>query len=638
MAENLDIIIRATDQTAGAFSTITGKVGDLGNKAAGVASKGFSGLQSAVGTGLKAAAGLGIGALVGLGVAFRDSVGLAKIQIDAEKQLAAVLKSTGEAAGLNAKELKDMASSLQNVTNFGDEAIIGGESLLLTFTGIGKDVFPAATETMLDMSQALGQDLKSSAIQLGKALNDPVAGVSALSRVGVSFTEQQKEQIKAMTEAGDVAGAQKLILAELGKEFGGSARAMADPLTQLSNSWGDLKEVVGGLVIPIFNNLAQTVMPVINTVIGEFSRGMEATGSIVGGVMEVLDNFLPEEMLDRIWNVVDAFGEFFQAAGDYGVFAGLMEVLDNFLPDEVIEQIWQLADSFSGLVEQISSKFNLSDIFIALGVVLATIIIPAIAGLIATITPVILVFAAIVTAVMLLRKAWETNFLGIREFVAEAMTKIQAIIKLVLDKVKALWDGNGKETSALIRGIWQYIQDAIKFAMDTILSILDIAMAVLSGDWQAAWDGVLSIVSGVWELLKSLWSNVLSNLWALIKNVDWGGLGSSIIHGIAAGISAAAGAIGSALLGAVTSAWQSAKNFLGINSPSKLFAEMGRQTMTGMAAGITGASYMPANAAVGAMSNTYTNAYHFNINGAQSPMTVASEVGKVLDTRRRRGM
>lgn len=99
--------------------------------------------------------------------------------------------------------------------------------MLLTFTNIGKDVFPDATSTMLDMATAMNggltpsaEQLKGTSIQLGKALNDPISGISALSKVGVTFTEQQKKQIEAMVQAGDAAGAQKLILAELGREFG----------------------------------------------------------------------------------------------------------------------------------------------------------------------------------------------------------------------------------------------------------------------------------------------------------------------------------------------------------------------------------------------------------------------------------
>lgn len=161
-------------------------------------------------------------------------------------QLEARLRSTGGAAGLAKQELLDMASGLQAVTTYGDESIITAQSLLLTFTKIGRDVFPTALETVLDMSTAMGQDLKSSAIQLGKALNDPIEGVSALTRVGVQFTEAQKDTIERLVETGKTAEAQKIILAELETQMGGSARAARDTLggalEGLKNAFGDLLE------------------------------------------------------------------------------------------------------------------------------------------------------------------------------------------------------------------------------------------------------------------------------------------------------------------------------------------------------------------------------------------------------------
>jgi phage-related minor tail protein len=166
-------------------------------------------------------------------------------------QLEQTLRSTQGAAGLTRDELLEMASAMQQVTTYGDEAVIPAQSLLLTFTKIGREVFPRALETVLDMSTAMGQDLKSSAIQLGKALNDPIQGVAALSRVGVQFTEQQKEQIKTLVESGRIVDAQKMILAELETQMGGSARAARETLggsiQALKNAFGDLLEAKGGL-------------------------------------------------------------------------------------------------------------------------------------------------------------------------------------------------------------------------------------------------------------------------------------------------------------------------------------------------------------------------------------------------------
>jgi phage-related minor tail protein len=136
-----------------------------------------------------------LGAVGGLGAVTLGIRAIANATIEAEKaqaQLNAVLKSTGGAAGLSAGELNKMADSLQAITTFDDEAITGAQSLLLTFTNVGRDVFPDATKAILDMSVAMGQDLKSSTVQVGKALNDPIAGITALTRVGVTFTQAQK--------------------------------------------------------------------------------------------------------------------------------------------------------------------------------------------------------------------------------------------------------------------------------------------------------------------------------------------------------------------------------------------------------------------------------------------------------------
>ena len=193
------------------------------------------------------------GVLAGLGISL-GAVATLKRFVDATitqqkavAQLEQVIKSTGGAAGLTSRELLDMAGALQKVTTYGDEATIAAQSILLTFTSIGRDVFPDALATVLDMSTALGQDLKASAIQVGKALQDPIIGVGALRKVGVNFSAAQAEVIKKLVETGHAADAQRLILKELSVEFGGSARAARDTLggalAALQNALGDLFEV-----------------------------------------------------------------------------------------------------------------------------------------------------------------------------------------------------------------------------------------------------------------------------------------------------------------------------------------------------------------------------------------------------------
>ncbi len=169
-------------------------------------------------------------AAIGAGMVFKKIVDGA---VDAQKSMAQVqvaIKSTGGAAGMSAVEIDKMANAMKRQTGIDDDLIKSMASVLLTFTKVGKEVFPQATKAIIDMSVRMGGDLQGAAVQVGKALNDPIKGMTALSKVGVSFTENQKAAVKQMVETGHAMDAQKLILKELQTEFGGAAAAARDTL------------------------------------------------------------------------------------------------------------------------------------------------------------------------------------------------------------------------------------------------------------------------------------------------------------------------------------------------------------------------------------------------------------------------
>lgn len=188
-------------------------------------------------------------------------------QARAVKLLENNLKATGGAAGLTSEQIQKFASQRQSMTNFGDEATIAGASILATFKEIKGPIFLEALSTAQDMSEAFGTDLKGSMIQLGKALNNPIQGMAALADVGVSFTESQKAQIKSMQEAGDLAGAQKVILGELAGEVGGAAEALRSPWVGVTNAFGDFQEEIWDLIEGGGGGLLDWVTSLINQMI-----------------------------------------------------------------------------------------------------------------------------------------------------------------------------------------------------------------------------------------------------------------------------------------------------------------------------------------------------------------------------------
>jgi hypothetical protein len=190
--------------------------------------------------------------IVALGAA---SIKAFDAQEKAIAQVEAGLKSTGNTVGFTSEKLQQMASDLQKTTLFGDEEILkGATAQLLTFTNITGEQFAKTQEIALDLATRLDGDLKSASIMLGKALNDPVANLSALSRAGIQFSKEQKETIKSLVETNQLAEAQTIILAELEKQYGGSAEAAAKagmgPIKQLQNQLSDLSEQIGARLIP----------------------------------------------------------------------------------------------------------------------------------------------------------------------------------------------------------------------------------------------------------------------------------------------------------------------------------------------------------------------------------------------------
>jgi len=206
-------------------------------------------------------------------------------QAKAIAQVEAGIKSTGGAAGFTSKQLQKMASELQAKTLFGDEEILkGATSQLLTFTNIAGDQFARTQLAALNLATKLDEDLKSSSIKLGKALNDPVKNLNALAKSGIQFSEEQKAVIKSLVETNRLAEAQTLILDELENQYGGSAEAAtkagAGGLKQLQNRLGDTMEEIGEQLLPIVIKLADK----INNLLTAFSKLSQETKETALGI------------------------------------------------------------------------------------------------------------------------------------------------------------------------------------------------------------------------------------------------------------------------------------------------------------------------------------------------------------------
>ena len=513
--------------------------------------KNFSSAMKGVGSSTDGLLGKFKGLAIGVGAA----LGAAKIadwagdqikslaRIDQiNQQTASAIKATGGAAQVSSQHIQNLAGSLENHTATEAESIQEGANLLLTFKGIqnqagkGNDIFDQTTKTLVDMSRAMGTEPKAAAIQLGKALNDPTKGLTALTRVGVTFTDQQKSQIESMQKTGDVAGAQKIILAELNSEFGGSGAAYAksyqgqiDLLGHAFGTFGEtllsgvmpaLGTTVGGLA-KFLNKISEAGGPV-DTLSKAIGSGLSKGLSVIGGLFSdvgtavgpLSQSFAP--LLPALIGVVTAFsplGIVLQAllpvlpvltaalAQTGAVLAGaLAQALIALAP--VIIGVTQAVVAF--IVPILSSKDAVLTIVGALIAVKAGMLaFQAVQGVMTAFATVTKVAAA---AQVLFNLALAANPIGIVIAVIAALVA-GLIFFFTQTKVgQQIWANFTK----FLGEAWTNVVNFIKTAITVLQVAINVAFNAISSVIRTVWSGIVSFVTTYVNALKTVITNVIA--------------------------------------------------------------------------------------------------------------------------------
>lgn len=461
-------------------------------------------------------------------------------------QLAAGIKSTGNAANVTVDGLNNLASSIQGYSGQTDDSIVKSEQLLLTFTnvkngvGAGNDIFNQATKATADMAAKMGGDASSSAIQLGKALNDPVKGITALTRVGVSFTEQQKNQIKSMVAAGDTMGAQKIILGELNKEFGGAASAYGQSLPgmidRMKRSWEDLTQTLASTLLPIINPILQGVLNLFKMVqpyVQQFADKFTGLGVSIGDVGPVIA----------------------QVTSLFSPFGLVLKALQPILPD--------LIKSVSGLASQISDF--LGSAFKQVMPLVMQIAAQLIQLTVSVIRPLLPVAGQLIQAVIKLAEA-------ILPVVGSLLPPMVSLLKALLPVVMPLASFLSSVLVVAIKLVAGVLVTVINAVTNTITWFSKLTASVANSG---------SGISDWFKKLPSLILNAVSNAGQWLVDA-----GKNIIQGLINGISSMIGSVTRTVTGIGSSVVNTFKSLLGIHSPSVVFHGFGTNIADGLANGM----------------------------------------------------
>ncbi|MGE4465867.1 phage tail length tape measure family protein [Sphaerochaeta sp.] len=329
-----DLRIKVSSDTAQAEAGLK-KVGSaIDGMGTGKAAKDMgSYAASLVRTGI-AAAGISLSLAKVVSTA-KEAISLYAIQAKAETSLAAAIRATGQESEYTIGELKELASSLQSVTNYGDEAILPITQLMLQTKKIGSDIMPQATEAVLDMSTALGNGVSENARKLARALANPVEGISLLKESMVILSGEQQASIRKFVEQGDVAKAQKIILDQLAATYGGLARAQGEldvsKIEQISNTIGDIKENLGQTIIDSLSPAMTWLLEKLQDVNDKIAQANRESGLVSPSDMS-------NDELHRTWEAltskVERYRDQVEKAKDIGDFS--TEILAQGFLDEIL--------------------------------------------------------------------------------------------------------------------------------------------------------------------------------------------------------------------------------------------------------------------------------------------------------------
>lgn len=415
---------------------------------------------------------------------------------DALAQVESRLESMGGASGKSAKQLQESAKALQGLSTFDDDDIMRNvTNALLTFGRVSGEQFDRGQRAAVDMATSLKMDLQSAAVLVGKALNDPIKGITALGRAGVQLTNDQKASIRTAVEQNRIFDAQKIILGELETQFKGAGEAArsAVPGADAIDSWREFQETIGAVVLRVIEAVEPMVVRILDA-FNSLSPGFQQAIVVIGAIVAAIGPLL--------WA--------------FGAFAGALA---------------NLAPYWAAFLEGVSAAMSAAGVT-GLGAVLR--------GIVATFAPWIAAIIAVVAAMWEFRAVIFDAFGSVVAlFQAEVLPAFQRLFGAIGDLFTSLMTGPlgdfvrfvgwaAAEIVALFvkvagGGIAMFVSivvDTLANVITFVGNVVDVVNALIRGDWAGAWqeavdlvtdaiDGILQVVEhlvpGVTDAARAAW-------------------------------------------------------------------------------------------------------------------------------------
>lgn len=293
----LDDVKKSADKVSDSFSGIKSPLTSITNGAKGLASSIFS-LPTLV---------------AGFASAFVGSevVKAAEEQEDSINRLNVALSAAGNYSEATSQHFQDFASSIQRTTRFSDDQVLSNAGLLESITRLNGDGLEKALSASINLSSAMGIDLETAVRTVGKAAE---GNVSSLKKFGI--------QVKTgATDTETFSNALLVLNAKFGDAAKGDIQTFSGSTTRLKNSFGEVKESIGNLIIQnptvlsIVNAMDQIFIKLVSTIDKNKDSIIKLSSNAIKGLLEGFA-FMTQSIsfVVKAFNVATDFGLAFHNA------------------------------------------------------------------------------------------------------------------------------------------------------------------------------------------------------------------------------------------------------------------------------------------------------------------------------------
>lgn len=565
--------------------------------------KSFAGkIKGLIGPALTAASIVAVGRFAQAAIVAAEDVQKANNRIEQINKSMGLFGKESEAV---TKRLIEYAQANELTLATDAEQIKLTQAKLLTFKNLAQTAdqtggaFDRATAAAIDLAAAGFGSAETNATQLGKALQDPIKGITALARSGVTFTQTEKDKIKALMESGKVLEAQDMVLKAIETQVGGTAAATATATEKMKLGFDNISESFGALLLPGFEKFVDAMnTKVVPVITGFFDAVREGNGGdFIGDLLKKANDSINAWIQGGgISRLIEQFFAFRQALIDT-LITSLPNIITQ-LANSIVAALPQIVQTLISMVPTIIQTAE--KLFTAL-VQGLTVVVPQLIKAIVDLLPKLV--ASITGMLPRIIQSAISLFLGLVQGLITAIPKLivalldalPKIIGALLSMLPKLVQGAIQLFTGLVTGLIRMLPTLITTIVGTVLpklitTIVSLIPQLVTAGIELFTALVTAVIKATPEIVKAL----VKAIPAMVKGLQQAmpqllKAGGELISGLVQGILRdGPKLIGDAMKNIGNTAINGFKSLLGIASPSKVFREFGKNIIQGLVGGLSG--------------------------------------------------